>query len=604
MKKKLLLASILLAFGLASCGGQPAASSEPAPISSEPAPALSSEEPAASSEAPAEQSVEPESLEPESLEPGSEEEPVVSSEAPAEQSEEPESLEPESEEPESLDPESLEPESLEPESEEPISSEEPESEEPESEEPASSESHPGGKDEDFIDYAHDGSVQLNLDFEGHTFFADGVEKVTLYNTIDGDTAHFKSAAGEVIKCRFYGIDTPESTGKVQPYGFDASDFTSNLLKEADKNGTIVVSSAQDEYGAPKADSTGSRYVSLIWINTEKKNAPLDELYLVNLMVVQEGLSWVKGLSDMPQFAPTFLAAEQQAKDYKLKLHSGEIDPRMPVGEHEMVTLLELKQAYLEEIEEHKKGNTDFVNRFHNKKVRIQGTVNGYSNHTLYMADFCYYLDEDGAPIDDSDTVIGVNGEYASINVFTGMGSIDTKYTTLGTYIEVCGLALDSKFGFQITDTSFPTISRKDTDAKVILKAKENLDEHALHVFDFTASELNTAIADEDYNALNCRINMTTPVKCTKFYKSDDGDITLTFERPNSFKVYFTFKFKPYPDQKNITWTTEEQFVGQYFTCSGVFARHEAQSGNVTMQIYPSVTADLVLIQQEGSSSEA
>lgn len=453
--------------------------------------------------------------------------------------------------------------------------------------------------EGFIDYAHNGSVKLGLDYKSRDFFVDGVEQVSLYNTIDGDTAHFKNGSGATIKSRFFGIDTPESTGKIQPYGKKASKYTSGLLELADKNGTIVVSSAQSEYGTPNPDSTGSRYVSLIWINTEKKNASLDELYLLNLMVVQEGLSWVKNVGDMPQYTDTFYAAEQQAKSFKLNLHSGEDDPDMPKGGYVPVSLLELKEAFIAGIEAHKKGQ-EYVNPFDNTKVRVQGTVNGYSNNTLYLADFCYYLDEEGAPIDDSHMEIGVTGEYASINIFCGMSVPPSRFTKLGNYIEVCGIALDSKFGFQISDVNMPqrTSATGEGISTVILEADANTEEHALHTFEYTADELQKAVDDEDYNALNCRVHMSTPLECSRAYKADDGDMTLYFVKPYSFRVYFTFVYKPYPDDKAVSWTETDRFVGKKFTVSGVFAYHEAQSGNTSMQIYPSNTGDLVLVTED------
>ena len=57
------------------------------------------------------------------------------------------------------------------------------------------------------------------------------EIVALKNTVDGDTAHFEGSFGEfgVVKARFLGIDTPESTGKVEPWGVKASNFTKNIL---------------------------------------------------------------------------------------------------------------------------------------------------------------------------------------------------------------------------------------------------------------------------------------------------------------------------------------------------------------------------------------
>lgn len=451
---------------------------------------------------------------------------------------------------------------------------------------------------EWVDYTKNGTVQLGLEYKDRTFFTDGLEQVTLWNPIDGDTAHFKTAAGETVKSRFYGIDTPESTGKIQPYGYDASDFTTNILKEASKNGTIVISTAQNDYGTPKADSTGSRYVSIVWVNTEKKNAPLSELYCLNLWIVQEGLSWVKAVTDMPQYADTFYAAERQAKAYKLKLHSGEDDPRMPQGDYQNVSLLELKQALVEEIQQKKAGHEEWVNPFDNVKVMIQGTVNGYSKNTLYLADWCYYLDEDGNPIDDSGMTPGVNGEYASINIFTGMGSIDTKFTTIGNYIQVCGVALDSKFGFQITGASFMDSPRAPEDARLIIPAAENTGDHALHVFEMTADELQAEVAAENFVMLNCRVNMTTPVECTKFYKNEDNnEITLTFKYPYNFRCFFNFKFKPFPDQKNITWTKEEHFLGKKFTMTGVYVRYESQSGYVTWQVCPDTTADLVYVAE-------
>ena len=153
-------------------------------------------------------------------------------------------------------------------------------------------SEPKKGDKNWIDYAAKGDVKLNLDYTGKDFYKDGIGQFNLRTAIDGDTAHFEPLVdGDKIgtmKARFFGIDTPESTGKVQEWGKPASKFTKAQLEEADANGTIVVSSAQDTYGKPEPDSTGSRYVSLVWINLTKKNAPKEELQLLNLMIVQEG----------------------------------------------------------------------------------------------------------------------------------------------------------------------------------------------------------------------------------------------------------------------------------------------------------------------------
>ena len=78
----------------------------------------------------------------------------------------------------------------------------------------------------FVDYTTKDEARLKLDYTGRSFLKDGVSQVDLKTSIDGDTAHFTEVGGsETIKCRFYGIDTPESTGKVQPWGKAASNFT-------------------------------------------------------------------------------------------------------------------------------------------------------------------------------------------------------------------------------------------------------------------------------------------------------------------------------------------------------------------------------------------
>ena len=59
------------------------------------------------------------------------------------------------------------------------------------------------------------------------------EKIELVSCIDGDTAKFL-IDGKEEKVRFLGIDTPESTNYVETYGKEASEYTCNLLKNANE----------------------------------------------------------------------------------------------------------------------------------------------------------------------------------------------------------------------------------------------------------------------------------------------------------------------------------------------------------------------------------
>jgi Micrococcal nuclease (thermonuclease) homologs len=178
-------------------------------------------------------------------------------------------------------------------------------------------------------------AKLTNEYSGKHFLTDGIGKVTLSEKVDGDTAHFKQIDGSTltIKGRYLCIDTPESTGMVEAWGHDASDFNGNLLNTAK---TIVLSSdnltAGGTYTAPSLDSTGSRYLVYVWVSTTE-NAPIADLTLVNLALVQAGLSKAKGATKT-DYAALFTLAATQAQRLKLYVWSDAVDPRLPTGNHE------------------------------------------------------------------------------------------------------------------------------------------------------------------------------------------------------------------------------------------------------------------------------
>lgn len=452
-------------------------------------------------------------------------------------------------------------------------------------------------DANWHDYTTDGSVTLNLDFSGKDFYTDGIGEFELAHAIDGDTAHFTPKVDKthqgLMKARFYGIDTPESTGKVQPWGHAASNFTKEQLNLANKNGTIVISSPQTTYGAPSPDSTGQRYVSLVWINTTKKNAARSELFLLNLLIVQEGLSWVKNLTDMPQYESTFIAAENQAREYKLYLHSDDDDPDFNYGDYYETSLLDVKKELALCLADPK-----HENKYDNYKMRIQGTVAGYSNHILYLQDFCYYDQHDESK----------GGEMCGINIFVGMGTISSKYTRINTYIEVCGLAqYTENYGFQVTDTQgrFPVgSSTNPNDAKVIYKPAENeTTEHNLVPREYSISELSAvASATDPYNleCLNTYVIVNQTLTCSSAYiaSSSSQEVTLNFTGA-SFSVYIPFNYHGNPAVPNDRWNEKADFEGKQFTVRGVYVLHKTQSGNINFQIVPNGEADLVCLNPTG-----
>lgn len=445
-----------------------------------------------------------------------------------------------------------------------------------------------------IDYAHNGSVKLKLDYRKHDFFKDGIGQVEVFTYIDGDTTHFKNVYGDTVttlKSRYYGIDTPESTGNIEPWGKKASNFTHEKLAKAMENGTVVVSSpfSTDEngnagiYKAPETDSTGGRYLSLVWINETKKNCEPEELVLLNLWIVQVGLSWAKNTKEVPAYADIFSKASNQAEKAKLCIHSEKDDPDFNYGGYITCSLLEIKrelEIYLED--------PTYVNKFAGMRVRFTGVVAGFCDRNLYVQEF--YPDDP----DDPDGP----GEWAGINVFVGMTVISEQYTKVGTYLEVVGTAVNSEtFGFQITDTQgkWPaSLNGDDEQCRILIPAEQNDGIHKINIFDYSKpSDLNSKIKNKDFEALFCRTSITQELLCTKFYLNDAGDeMTLTF-KDCDFRVYVPFTYKGNPEDPGDVWMSEEKVIGKTFKVSGVFAYHVAKSGKVSYQIIICGDADLV-----------
>ena len=431
--------------------------------------------------------------------------------------------------------------------------------------------------ESFHDYVKDGSVRLSLDYAGRDFFVDGIEKVTLSTPIDGDTAHFNTSSGTMLKARFYGIDTPESTGKVQEWGYEASEFTTTKLNNAKASGTIVVSSPKSTYGAPDPDSTGSRYVSLVWINETVKNASLDQLYLLNLWIVQEGLSMKKNVTDIPEYESAFDNAEAQAKVYKLNMWSGQKAPHWNDGEYEDISLLDIKREVEKSI-----ADQSYKNPYDNRKIRFTGVVSSFNDGTLYVQEFY--------PIDDDHPK---EGEWAGINIFCGMSAISERFTKPNTYLQIFGLCKDSEtFGFQITDTQgkWKAVGAGEEDCKVLLKPSENIEEHSLYTFHYTVDELNAVATSKNCESLFCSVSVSGTLTCDYcFVSSTDRAITLGFAE-SDFGVYIPFNYhgdQTDEESKVIRWDKPEQFLNKKFRIDeGTYAWHRTSSGKVNFQIIP------------------
>lgn len=133
-------------------------------------------------------------------------------------------------------------------------------------------------------------------------------EVKFSEKVDGDTAKFE-LNGEMITVRFLGIDTPETvhpTKGEEPFGKEASKFTEEALKNANKIELEYDSHASetDKYG---------RHLAWIWVD----GALLQE------ELIQNGLAKTYMLQDNYNYAGVLQEAEETAKLEKKSLWSTE-----------------------------------------------------------------------------------------------------------------------------------------------------------------------------------------------------------------------------------------------------------------------------------------
>ena len=162
-----------------------------------------------------------------------------------------------------------------------------------------------------VDYAS----EIKLDMASDTLKVEA----TVETFIDGDTTHFNVPKdvmeNGILKARYLAIDTPETTGKIEPYGKTASNFTKEKLSQAT---SIIIES---DTSAWNPDSTGARYLVWIWYKTAEDT----EYRNLNIEILQNGLALASN-SSANRYGTTCTAAIAQAEASKLNVYSGEKDP--------------------------------------------------------------------------------------------------------------------------------------------------------------------------------------------------------------------------------------------------------------------------------------
>ncbi len=279
----------------------------------------------------------------------------------------------------------------------------------------------GTDEKEWVDYAS----QLKLDMDSDTL----KWEVSVKMFIDGDTTHFYvSNSGNingisqapgiegVVKARYLGINTPESTGKIEPWGKKASNFTKSKLQSAD---SIIIESDDSNWNV---DSTGERFLVWVWY----RPAGEADYRNLNLEILQEGLA-VSSKSGRYVYAQYCEKAIAQAAEAKINVYapSNVKDPDFPYGDAQFMTIKELKVNI-----------EDYIGA----RVAFEGVIVKDSGGSVYIE---AYDEEDGI-------YYGISAYYLT----SGLDGFGLELLQVGNKLRFAGVVGEFNGSYQITDLKY------------------------------------------------------------------------------------------------------------------------------------------------------
>ena len=247
--------------------------------------------------------------------------------------------------------------------------------------------------------------------------------------IDGDTTHFyinnsgningiskTPGIDGVLKARYLGINTPESTGKIEPWGKKASNFTKSKLESAE---SIIIESDDENWNV---DSTGERFLVWVWYKPEGAK----DYRNLNLEILQEGLA-VSSKSGRYVYGEYCEKAIIQAGDYKLNCYApaNVKDPDFPYGDAEFMTLKELKVNI-----------KDYIGA----RVAFEGVIVKNSEGSVFIESY-----------DETDGICyGISAYYLT----SGLDGWGLEILQVGNKIRYAGVVGEFNGSYQITDLKY------------------------------------------------------------------------------------------------------------------------------------------------------
>ena len=329
-------------------------------------------------------------------------------------------------------------------------------------------------------------------------------EVTVKSYIDGDTTHFyppknSNLPGSVIeygymKTRYMAVDTPESTGAIEPWGKAAKNFTNEKLKSAQ---SIVLETNGTEW---EVDGNG-RY--LVWVWYKPQNST--EYRNLNLELLQNGLAVASTIATA-RYATYCTKAIAQAKALSLYVYSKDKDPDYYYGSAIELDLKELRTN---------------IAKYNGVRVAFEATVAIWETNTAYVQEY----DEE-------------SGIYYGIQVFAGMSvtsDVHAKLNTVGNRVRIVGEVAHYDEGgyYQITDLKYSKMKPKDPDNTQLLSQGEKIAYPETSISTFKGN------LDVDLEVFNEETEVTETVTKTFKYAELTMFTTLSMKNLKVVDIYTT-----------------------------------------------------------------
>lgn len=346
-------------------------------------------------------------------------------------------------------------------------------------------------------------------------------KVTLVSCTDGDTVNFRTINNTLIKLRFLGVNTPESTAKVEPWGVKASKFTSHQLGEATE---ICLVNDIDTYN--KYDSSGGRNLGFIWYKTATHG-----WRNLNLELVEQAYSRNFLFTDSPvlHYMDAFTRAGEFAKECGYRVN-GAIDPDYDYSNTVVTATLYNVRTNYEEL------GIDADLGTSGKQLRVTAIVVGQIGDNMILRD-CYRDQEQAA-----------DAPYTCMYAYAGFNTSLASKVAVGDVVR-----------FYCRATSYPkgTTNYQLSDLKTSSYGSQKF-------------EVLSSIGDSDYNTYFAEDNGYAPdevAASTIKGKEDLGKLSGLFVR-TQITVRMTEVGDYDDDGKPIEGKTEKKWYNESTTSTG------------------------------------